>query len=158
MAVVRAVAGPHCLVVQPVLRPSRCSTDEYCCCVMLLLVAGCVVCGACPSALLCAVGCPLSAPPSSWWWVGALWLVGGVLWMVGGMAMEGRWRQWLPLLSLPSSPSACWCPPFVCPVVLLNGGAGVCCDVPVFGLGSARSRYPVPSYHPRFSSALCVVA
>ena len=27
-------------------------------------------------------------------------------------------------------PSACWCPPLVCMVVLLNGGSGVRCDAP----------------------------
>lgn len=45
---------------------------------------------------------------------------------------------------LPASPSVCWCPclrvgvPLVVyPVALLNGGGGVCCDAPVFGLGPA---------------------
>lgn len=55
-----------------------------------LFVAGCVVrCGACVSVLLCVVGYPLSAPPSSWWWVGPLWVVG---WHddVGWHCVEGR--------------------------------------------------------------------
>ena len=34
-----------------------------------------------------------------------------------------------------SSPSACWCPPSVCVVVVLNGGVR-CVLSPVFGLGS----------------------
>jgi hypothetical protein len=64
---------------------------------------GCVVCGWCVSVCgVRSVGYPLCAPPSSWWWVGLSWMVG---WHgeVGGIVREGRWCQWLPLLSLLSS-------------------------------------------------------
>ena len=55
-------------------------------CTVLRRVCGvwwCVsVCG------LCVVGYPLCAPPSSWWWVGALWMVG---WRCGvGRLCDGR--------------------------------------------------------------------
>ena len=72
------------------------------------------------------VGYPLSAPPSSWWWVGPSWMVGGI--MDGGWHSEGRAAVLL-------TPVECWCPRLcvgvplvVYPVALLNGGSGVCCD------------------------------
>lgn len=85
--------------------------------------------GECPSVLFVWWGILRLLPPrrgGGWgyrgWW--GVWLV------VGGMAMEGRWCQWLPVLSLLASLSACWCPPRVCVVAVLNGGSGVCCDAP----------------------------
>ena len=118
-------------VAQPASRPSQCSTHQYCCRVMLLFVAGCVVCvGECPSVLLCVVGYPLSATPSSWWWVGALWMVG---WH-GEVGWYSDGRAGAAVLTLPS---VCRCPPRlvstsppVCSVGVLNGGSGMCCDAP----------------------------
>lgn len=55
---------------------SQCSTRQYCGHVMLLFVAGCVVCGGVCVCGVRVMGYPLSTPPSQWWWVGALWMVG----------------------------------------------------------------------------------
>lgn len=43
---------------------------------------------------------------------------------------------------LPGSPSVCWCPPFVCSVVPLNGGGGWCCVLPRVWIGSSLLYCP----------------
>ena len=89
---------------------------------------GCVVCGWCVSVCgVRSVGYPLCATPSSWWWVGLSWMVG---WHgeVGGIVREGRWCQWLPLLSLLSSLSDISVPFCLCGgPVEWRGGCVVLC-------------------------------
>ena len=83
-AVLLGVCSPARVLLIP------CSTRQYCCRVMLLFSAGCVVRGgACPSILVRVVGYPLITPPSSWWWVGLSWM-GGWHCVVGWHDVEGR--------------------------------------------------------------------
>lgn len=58
------------------------------------------------------------------------------------------------LLSLPS---ACWCPPFVCVVAVLNGG-GVCCGVPRvrIGYGILCCLAPLVLPHPIVGLGACL--
>ena len=62
-------------------------------------------------------------------------VVDGGAWrvVVGGIAVEGRWCQWLPLLSLLPLPFSVGVPLLFARCPLLNGGCVVCCGVPVFG-------------------------
>nr|DAV47426.1 MAG TPA: hypothetical protein [Caudoviricetes sp.] len=48
---------------------------------------------ACLSVLLCAVGYPLSAPPSPWWWVGPLRLVGCHCGRAGRVVVGVAWQR-----------------------------------------------------------------
>lgn len=107
-------------VAQPASRPSQCSTRRYCCRVMLLFVAGRVVCvGVCLSVLVAWWGILRRPSP----------IRGGGWHCVVGWHGDGR-----AAVSL-GSPSAYWCPPHVCSVAVLNGGVCLHCGVPVFGLG-----------------------
>lgn len=111
-------------------------------------------CGWCVSVCgVRVVGYPLSAPPSSWWWVGALRMVGWhgeVGWHSGGRAAV-----------LLTSPSNVGVPRLVCVLALLKGG-GVCAVMPRLGLGPAPcfvllfSRCPARFVLSRSSSVLCV--
>jgi len=89
-------------------------------CTVLCQVGGVWVVSVC---LWCSCGgvSSVRSPPRRGWWV-------GLSWMVGGMVSEGRSRCWPPRL-------VCGVPPSICVVVLLNGGSGGLCVVPVFGLG-----------------------
>lgn len=81
--------------------------------------------------------CPLT--PSSWWRVGASW-------MVGGMVSEGRQCYRLPV--------ECWRLPSVCAVVPLKGGSGGLCVVPLSRVVPALfTVFPVFGLDP----ALCIV-
>lgn len=96
----------------------------------VLLPAGCVVWVRVRVCAVRVVGYPLSAPPSSWWWVGPS-LKGGVCVVVGGMMMEGRGAVLLASPSNVGVPRLCVGVPLVVYLVaLLNGGSGVCCDAP----------------------------
>lgn len=77
MAVVRAAAVLPSAVVWLVPYSSHCSAGEYCCRVVHCYLPGAAVCEwrACVCAVR-VVGYPLRAPPSQWWWVGPLWMVG----------------------------------------------------------------------------------
>jgi len=55
--------------------------------------------------------------------------------MVGGMVSEGRLCCWPPRLVCGVPLLRVGVPLVVYPVALLNGGSGVCCVAPVFGLG-----------------------
>lgn len=110
-----------------------------------LFSAWCVVCaGECVSVLLCVVGYPSMTLPHSWWWVGPLWMVGwhGEVgwhwWMKGGYCSVD-----LPVCVL-VSPCLVSASPCRSLVVLLNGGGGMCCGVPVFGLGLASCVVMLP--------------
>lgn len=97
------------------------------------------------------VGYPLRAPPSSWWWVGPSWM-GGWHCVVG---WHGDGRAGAATLTLPSDVGVPlvqhWRPLRVCMVVLLNGGGGACCGVPVFGLGWHLALLCRPCTTPPFS-------
>lgn len=158
MAVACAAAGSHCPVAWPVSCSSRCSIRQYCCHVMRLLLAGCAVQCVVRVRLCCSCSGVSSyhPPPHSgggWgyrgWW-------GGIV-VVGGMAMEGRWCQWLPLPSLPSSLSDVGVPLVVCVVAALNGGGGVCCDAPSSDWGPAPCAALLPPCIVLLSFVLSVV-
>lgn len=77
-------------------------------------------CGWCVSVCgVRVVGYPLSAPPSSWWWVGALRMVG---WH-GEVGWHGDGRAGAVMVALPSGVGV---PRLVYSVAMLNGGSGVC--------------------------------
>lgn len=118
---------------------SHCGAGEYCCHVVHCQLPGAAVCGWCVFlCAVCVVGYPLSAPPSQWWWVGPLWMVGGIA--DGGWHGEGRAAVLLTPRRMLASPSCVWCPPSVCVVVLLNGGGGVSCCSPVSCCPSSSSQ------------------
>ena len=116
---------------------SRCSAAEYCGRVVLLFVAGCVVCGVvrcvwCSCGGVSCVCSPLAV------------VVGGGVWMVGWhdeVGWHSNGRAGAVVLSLQS---ACWCPPclvLASPSRLLGGRVEwrVWCMLwcPVFVLGPA---------------------
>ena len=139
MAAVCAVLVCPVRVARPVSCPSQCSTAEYCSSCRALFVAGRVVCGCVSVRGLCVVGYPLCAPPSQWWLVGALWMVGGIAW-------EGRWCRWFLLLLLLSSPSDISVPLVVCWGAVLKGGVWCVACCPRVWIGatpSCCSRFPV---------------
>lgn len=76
MAVVCAAAGPPNPVRVAYAIYSQCMSVST---AIMSPAVLCQVCGVwvvCVPVLFCVVGYPLSAPPSLWWWVGALWMVG----------------------------------------------------------------------------------
>lgn len=97
----------------------------------VLFVAGCVVrVGEYLSEVFVWWGILRPPPPGrggGWgcrgWWCGVT--------RRGGIVTEGRWCYWPPFKCW-CSPSVCWRPPCCLSVVLLNGGRGLCCGVPVF--------------------------
>ena len=76
----------------------------------------------------------LFPPRSAGGWGRRGWWGGMTRW--GGIVMEGRWCRWLPLLSLLSSPSACWCPPRGSLGGLVEWRGAVRCSVPRLEVGS----------------------
>lgn len=113
-----------------------CTVLARCCGVWVVSVCLCRSCGGVSSV------CP---PPSSW--------------MVGGAIADGGWHGEGRAAVLLASPSCVWCPPSVYVVVPLNGGSGVCCVVPVFGLDVPSSLCPPLPYrdHPH-SFFVCVLS
>lgn len=96
MAVVCAAAVLPGAVVQLVPHSSHCGAGEYCsACHATVPLPGvwCVV--VCGVWAVRVVGYPLSAPPSSWWWVGPSQKSGWCV-VVGGMVSEGRQCYWTP--------------------------------------------------------------
>lgn len=135
MAVVCAAAVLPRAVVRLVPYSSHCSAGEYCCHVVHCSLAGCVVCGwVCVCVLFVWWGILCLLPPSLWWWVGALWVV-------GGMTMEG----WL----------CRWCPPSCSLGGLVEGRWGVCRDVPVLRWVPCLRVALSSLCCPRSSSVLC---
>lgn len=123
---------------------SHCNAGEYCCHVVHCSLPG-VVCGwwVCVCAVR-VVGYPLSAPPSSWWWVGPSWMVGWhsgwwvAWWVKGGSVTDSPSCAWCP-------PSVCWRPPcrLPCGPVEWRGVVGVCC--PCVRIGPPPSHCSRPS-------------
>lgn len=113
-------------VARALLIPMQCWRVLLSC--RALPLAGCVVCGwrVCVCAVR-VVGYPLRAPPSRWWWVGPLWMVGCRC--GGGWHGEGRAAV---LLDSPSNVGVprlrVGVPLVVYSVALLNDGRGMRCD------------------------------
>ena len=88
--------------------------------------------------------CPLPPRRGGGWGHRGWW---GAVVVVGGMVSEGRLCCWLPRFVR-------GVPLVVHPVVLLNGGGGMCCDAP----SSNRVRHFALSYSPSYCPVpLCVL-
>ena len=125
MAVACTAAVLPSAMVRLVPYSSHCSAGEYCCHVVHCALPGAWCVGGERVCAVRVVGYPLSAPPSSWWRVGPLWMVG---------RHSGWWVAWRGKGGCATdSPSCAWCPPSVRVAVPLSGGSGVLCVVPVFG-------------------------
>jgi hypothetical protein len=109
---------------------------------------GAVVCGwwVCVCAVR-VVGYPLCAPPSQWWRVGPLWMVG---------CCRGWWvAWWVKGGSVTDSPSNVGVPLVVYPVALLNGVRCMCCDA-LSSDWAGTLHCPTPSRIVQSPSSLCV--
>lgn len=161
MAVVCAAAVLPGAVVWLVPRSSHCSAGEYCCHVMLLFLAGCVVCvGECVSVVFVWWGILCPPSPSSWWWVGLSWMVGWhsgwwvAWWVKGGSVTDSPSNVGVPRLCV-------GVPLVVYSVAVLNGGSGVCCAAPcldwVWHLALCRSSFTLSVPFVSFLFLFCLV-